>query len=353
VSNKKKPLVLVVDDDESIRALLYRLMERDGYAVLTADDGQAGIEVATELLPEVILIDGLMPRMDGFQAVAALKRSERTANIPIIMITSLVDQESRLRALQAGANEFISKPIDRNEVSLRVRNMLMLREYTALLADRNRILEGVVEERSRQVFASHRETIERLARAASFKDEVTGAHVRRISHYTAELASALGMPAEFCETIRYASQMHDIGKIAIPEAILLKAGPLTDQEWEVMKTHTTAGARLLAGGESPYLRMGAEIALSHHELWDGSGYPASLKGPAIPISARIMNLCDQYDALRSERPYKPPLSHDRTVEVITKGDGRTSPGHFDPEILSLFQRLSPRFAEIFATLQSG
>jgi putative two-component system response regulator len=145
--------------------------------------------------------------------------------------------------------------------------------------------------------------------------------------------------------------MHDIGKIAIPEAILLKAGPLTAQEWEVMKTHTTAGARLLAGGESPYLRMGAEIALSHHELWDGSGYPASLKGPAIPISARIMNLCDQYDALRSERPYKPPLSHHRTVEVITKGDGRTSPSHFDPEILSLFQRLSPRFAEIFATLQ--
>jgi putative two-component system response regulator len=353
VSNKKRPLVLVVDDDESIRALLYRLMERDGYTVLTADDGQAGIEVATELLPDVILIDGLMPRMDGFQAVAALKRSERTANIPIIMITSLVDQESRLRALQAGANEFISKPIDRNEVGLRVRNMLMLREYTALLADRNRILEGVVEERSRQLFASHRETIERLARAASFKDEVTGAHVRRISHYTAELASALGMPAEFCETIRYASQMHDVGKIAIPEAILLKAGPLTAPEWEVMKTHTTAGARLLAGGESPYLRMGAEIALSHHELWDGSGYPASLKGPAIPISARIMNLCDQYDALRSERPYKPPLSHDRTIEVITKGDGRTSPSHFDPEILSLFQRLAPRFAEIFATLQSG
>ena len=350
MENKKKPLVLVVDDDESITALLRHQMERDGYRVSTAENGATGIQIAGEENPDIILLDAVMPGLDGFRVAELLKASERTNTIPIIMVTALHDQESRLRALKAGAQEFLIKPIDRNEVSLRVRNMLMLREYSNFLADQNRTLGQMVEERSQQVLTSYRETIETLARAAAYKDEVTGAHVSRISHYTSELASTMGMNAAFCETIHYASQMHDIGKIAIPDAILLKAGPLTHDEWAVMKTHTILGGKLLGNGDSPYLQMGAEIALNHHERWDGAGYPAGLKGQLIPISARIMNICDQYDALRSERPYKKALSHDAAVEVITVGDGRTLPSHFDPDILAVFGRCAARFAEIFATV---
>jgi putative two-component system response regulator len=207
-----------------------------------------------------------------------------------------------------------------------------------------------VEERSRQVLASYRETIKTLSRAVAYKDEVTGAHVHRISFYTAELASAIGMNAAFCETIRYASPMHDIGKVAIPDAILLKAGPLTEAEWVIMKSHTTLGAQLLGGGDSPYLQMGAEIALNHHERWDGAGYPAGLEGERIPVSARIMNICDQYDALRSERPYKKALSHAAAVAVLGGGDGKTSRYHFDPEILLAFTRCEDRFREIYQTI---
>jgi putative two-component system response regulator len=344
---KKKPLVLVIDDDESVRSLLLRQMELDGYRVASAEDGASGARMADEQAPDIVLLDALMPGMDGFQVAETLKAGAHTSTIPIIMVTALDDQASRLRALKAGAQEFLTKPIDRNEVSLRVRNMLMLREYSNFLADQNRMLGQMVEERSRQVLTSYRETIETLARAAAYKDEVTGTHVRRISHYTGELALATGMDAAFCDTIRYASQMHDIGKIAIPDAILLKPGPLARDEWAIMKTHTTLGAQLLRGGDSPYLRMGAEIALHHHERWDGAGYPAGLKGQLIPIAARIMNICDQYDALRSERPYKRALSHDTAVEVITVGDGRTLPSHFDPDIVVAFRRCAERFREIF------
>lgn len=349
-SDKKKPLVLVVDDDEDIRALLTKQMEQDGYSVAKAEDGRDAIAAAGVVHPDVVLLDALMPEMDGFQVAEGLKSAEATRNVPIIMITALNDNESRLRALKVGVQEFLSKPIDRNEVSLRVRNMLMLKEYSNFLANQNRILEQRVEERSREVLESYRETIATLTRAASYKDEETGAHVRRISFYAEELAIALGMNAEFCETIHYASPMHDIGKIAVPDSILTKKGPLNEQEWTIMKSHTTVGAQLIGAGSSPYLQMGAEIALHHHERWDGGGYPAGLRGQRIPFSARIMNICDQYDALRSVRSYKTALSHETALEIITIGDGRTMPSHFDPDILEAFKRCAKRFEGIFETI---
>jgi putative two-component system response regulator len=347
--NKKKPSVLVVDDEESIRALLKRQMEGDGYTVLAAENGREAIALAERALPDVVLLDALMPVMDGFRVAETLKAGPATRNIPIIMVTALDDRESRLRALKAGVQEFLTKPVERNEVSLRVRNMLTLKEYANFLADQNRVLEQRIEERSREVFDSYRETIATLTRAASYKDEESGAHVGRISLYTEEIATSLGMNAAFCETIRYASPMHDIGKVAIPDAILHKAGPLTAEEWEVMKSHTTKGAQLIGSGNSPYLQMGAEIALHHHERWDGGGYPAGLRGQLIPFSARIMNICDQYDTLRSVRSYKVALSHERAVEIITRGDGRTLPSHFDPDVLDAFKRCSGRLRDIFET----
>jgi putative two-component system response regulator len=353
VKRENTPLALVVDDDETVRLLLRTQMELDGYRVATATDGETAIRKAVMETPDIVLLDALMPEMDGFQVLEMLKAADATRTVPVIMVTGMDDRDSRLRGLRAGAQDFLAKPIDCSEVSLRVRNMLMLREYSNHLSSQNRELGLMVEEHSHQVLASYRETIETLARAAAYKDEASGAHVQRISHYAAELACAMGMNAAFCETIRYASQMHDIGKIAIPDSILLKVGPLTHDEWEVMKTHTTLGARLLARGDSPYLQMGAEIALNHHERWDGGGYPQGLKGQHIPISARILNICDQYDALRSARPYKKALSHEAAFEVLTVGDDRTLLAHFDPDILLAFRRCEARFREIYATIVDG
>ena len=347
----KQPLVLVVDDDESMRALLEKQMELDGYRVVTAKHGAKALAECGTMLPDVVLLDALMPGMDGFQVTDMLRASDRTQAIPIIMVTVLDDHQSRLRALQAGVQEFISKPIDRAELSLRVRNVLMLRDYGKLLAEQNQILERRVEERSRQVVESYRETITTLCRAAGYKDQETGSHIRRISYYTEDMAHSLGMKPEFCETIRYASPMHDVGKIGIPDEILRKPGALSEGEWKIMQTHTSLGAELIGSGDSPYLRMGAEIALNHHERWDGSGYPAGLKGQDIPISARIMNVCDQYDALRSARPYKQPLSHRAAFEIITVGNDRTKPAHFDPDVLEAFKRSATRFREIFETIE--
>jgi len=347
----RKSSVLIVDDDESILLLLRKWMQSDGYVVELADNGVAAVAKADARSHDVVLLDAMMPEMDGFQVAETLKAAEHTRTMPIIMVTALEDPKSKLRALQAGVQEFVSKPIDRNELSLRVRNVLMLKQYNNLLADQNRVLEQRVEERSRQVIESYRETITTLCRAAGYKDQETGNHIQRISYYTEDIAHALGMDHSFCETIHYASPMHDIGKIAIPDAILTKRGPLNPEEWEVMKTHAGLGAQLLGDGDSPYLCMGAEIALHHHERWDGSGYPAGLKGEAIPISARIMNICDQYDALRSKRPYKQALTHEEAVEILTVGNERTMPAHFDPDVLEAFRHSLERFRDIFESIR--
>ena len=340
--------VLVVDDIPANVRLLEAKLSSEYFDVITATSGLQALEVARAEAPDIVLLDVMMPGMDGYEVARRLKAAERTKTVPIVMVTALDDRESRLQGLKAGAEDFLSKPIDRAELTMRVRNLLKLKEYADFLAQHNRILEQKVVKRTRQLTASHREAIATLTSAASYKDEETGAHVARISFYTVELAQELGLDAEFRDTIHYASPMHDVGKIAIPDAILGKPGKFEPQEWEIMKTHSGLGAKLLAGGRSPYLKMGAEIALGHHERWDGGGYPSGLKGEAIPLAARIMNICDQYDALRSKRPYKPAFTHERTLEIITVGDGRTMPGHFDPAVLAAFAKCTGRFREIYA-----
>jgi putative two-component system response regulator len=186
-----------------------------------------------------------------------------------------------------------------------------------------------------------------MTRAAEYKDEDTGAHVKRISYYSRELARMLGLDEEFVDKIFFASPMHDIGKIGIHDHVLLKPGGFTPEEWEVMKGHTSMGAKILGSGKSPYLKMGAEIALNHHERWDGGGYPNGKRDEAIPLAARIMNICDIYDALRSKRPYKPAFDHLKTVDIITRGDGRTQPEHFDPVIIAAFEQNHQSFRDIF------
>jgi putative two-component system response regulator len=320
--------------------------------VLCAADGVETLEMACAHAPDLILLDVMMPGMDGHEVAQRLKADTATASIPIIMVTALNDRESRLRGLEAGADEFLTKPVDHLELRVRVRHLLKLKEYSDFLANHARILEQQVSERTHQLTASYRETIATMTSAASYKDEATGSHVARISFYTVELAKLLGLGADFCDTIHYASPMHDIGKIAIPDAILGKPGGFEPDEWEIMKTHAALGQRMLAGSTSPYLMMGSDIAAGHHERWDGGGYPLGLQGEAIPLSARIVNICDQYDALRSKRPYKPAFTHEKTLEIIMVGDGRTLPSHFDPAILTAFGRSAARFREIFDELKS-
>jgi putative two-component system response regulator len=266
------------------------MLEPRGYLTEAAVSGSAALEAMERDPPDLVLLDVMMPGLNGYEVVARIKGSERLKSIPVIMITALDDRDARLQALAAGAEEFLSKPVDRAELWARVRNLLRLKEYTDFLSRHNTLLNEQVEARTAALRASHRDTIATMTRAASYKDEETGAHIERISHYCVRLGETLGMPAEFLDDIAFASPMHDVGKIAIPDAILFKETPFVAQEWRVMQSHAELGARLLAGSDSPYLRMGAEIALNHHERWDGTGYPTGRAGTDIPLAARIMSI---------------------------------------------------------------
>jgi|WetSurMetagenome_2_1015567.scaffolds.fasta_scaffold00172_9 putative two-component system response regulator len=342
-----KSKILIVDDDEDDVMLTKDILTEAGY---TSVDSTLTPEVAPALHAEtnydLILLDLLMPGMDGFAVMEKLKTVETEGYLPVFVITGGPDMKAR--ALQAGAKDFVAKPVDPTELLSRVHNMLEVRLLYKKLHERNAALEASVRERTADLKQTYLETVVAMTRAAEYKDENTGDHLERIGFFCKETANLLGCDADFADRMFFASPMHDIGKISVPDHILLKPAALTPDEWEIMKGHTTLGAKILGNCRAPYLRTGAEIAQNHHERWDGSGYPNGLIETAIPLSARIMHLCDIYDALRCKRPYKPPLAHETAVEIITKGDGRTMPGHFDPVVLDAFERHSGRYRELFS-----
>lgn len=338
--------VLIVDDKEANILLLERMLRGAGYASVTStmDPSEVrGLHLKNRY--DLILLDLQMPVMDGFQVMEGLKDIDSDGYLPVLVITAQPDH--KLRALQAGAKDFISKPFELAEVLLRVHNMLEVRLLHSELLKHNDVLEKRVRERTTDLQESYQESIFTMVRAAEFKDEDTGAHVLRISYYCRELSRILGQDETFVDRIFFASPMHDIGKIGIHDDVLLKPGSFAPDEWEVMKGHALMGAKILGNSKSPYLQMGAEIALNHHERWDGGGYPNGKKGEAIPLSARIMNICDVYDALRSKRPYKSAFDHPTATDIISHGDGRTRPEHFDPAILDVFKRHHELFRDIF------
>jgi putative two-component system response regulator len=363
----KTPLILIADDEARNIKLLTALCKKMKYRTISAGSGNEAIEKAIQQQPDVILMDVMMPEMNGFEATDALKQNKLTKHVPIIIVSALDSRDDRLMGISKGADDFLTKPIDPEEMIVKLKNNLKIKQYHDLLEDHNKALEQHVKERTwtlkkafleldktyKNIKVSYRETIYRLTLAAEFKDEDTGEHIKRVSFYTKILAQEMGLDSEFVENIFHSSPMHDIGKVGIPDSTLFKPGPHTTYEWEIMKKHTEIGAKILGGSESPFLKMAEEIALTHHERWDGTGYPHGLKGDDIALSGRIMNIADQYDALRSKRPYKPAFDHYKATKIITSGDDRTMPGHFDPQVLNAFKKLADDFNTIYEENQNS
>jgi len=344
----KSSLVAIVDDEHSVTSLLSTLLEHEGYKTACFNSGSEFLDYLKNDRVDIVLLDLMMPGLTGFDVIKSIRENETIEYTPILIISSLTDRETRLKALSLGIDDFLSKPIDREELWLRVRNTLKVKAYQDYLLNEKLILEWTVKQDAEDIQLSHIETIRTLIIASEYRDDETGAHVGRIGLYAKKLAELKGLSPEYIDALYYASALHDIGKLAIPDSILQKKGALTNEEFQQIKQHTVIGERILSSASiSPYLKLGGEVALTHHECWDGSGYPKGLRGADIPLGGRIVAICDVYDALRSPRPYKPAFSHEKTISIFRHGDGRTCPEKFDPELLRLFLANEDAFAEIY------
>ena len=342
--------ILIVDDEPSNVLLLERILRQAGYDDLrsTRDPCEA-VALYEQLEPDLLLLDLHMPVMDGFAVLRALT-SLRSAGayLPVIVLTADATQEAKHRALAEGATDFLTKPLDRIEVLLRIENQLRTRQLHRQLAEQNDLLEQRVEERTRDLEAARVETLQCLARVTELRDDDTGRHAERVGMMSSILAAALGLDDEQVQLVRRAAPLHDCGKIGIPDFILLKPGRLTAEEFAAMQLHATLGVEILTGLESPVLRLAAEIAGTHHERWDGSGYPAALQGNQIPLGGRIVGLVDVFDALTHERPYKSAWTVDAAAAEIKQQAGK----QFDPAVVEAFTQQLPSLVATFETVES-
>ncbi len=323
--------VLIVDDEPTNLKLLGQILQGK-YQLSFATDGIKALEGAKKVKPDIILLDIMMPVMDGYETCSQLKDNPETSKIPVIFVSAMGEIEDEHRGFEVGGVDYITKPVSAPIVHARVKTHLAL-------YDQNRMLEKMVQQRTKQLRQAFDkleiyslDSIHRLMKASEYKDEHTGAHIQRMSQFSAAVARQIGFNENETKSILHTAPMHDVGKIGIPDHILLKPDKLTADEWEIMKQHTTFGGNILTGSEADYLKLGEVIALTHHEKWDGSGYPKGLSGKQIPIEGRIVAITDVFDALTSKRPYKEPFSIEKSFAIIEEGRGN----HFDPAVVDAF-----------------
>lgn len=330
--------ILIVDDESANLKLLDKMLSGQGYdRLVLVQDPREVLARYGEARPDLILLDINMPHLDGYQVIEQLKSLNDVLLPPIIILTAQLGHEHLIKALAAGVRDFIGKPFDRTELLMRVQNLLDAQVAHRMLHDQKAVLEEMVHARTEALNQTRLQVVRRLGRAAEYRDNETGLHIIRMSQISALLAKSLGWSDLDCELMLHASPMHDVGKIGIPDAILLKPGKFEPDEWEVMKTHASIGADILDDDNSDLLRLAREIALNHHEKWDGSGYPNGLSQANIPQSARIVAVADVFDALTSSRPYKKAWTVEDAVAFILDNGGM----HFDPEVAAHFENCLP------------
>jgi len=340
---------LIVDDQPTNLQVLGKRLLIENYSIMAAMNGKIALEMVEERKPDLILLDIMMPEMSGFEVCKILKQNPKTQSIPIIFLTAKKDPDDIVNAFNLGAVDYVSKPFNYAELLSRIRTHTQLKilqdSLELAVADRTKKLNNALDEVKlihNQLRGAHYETIKRLAQAADYRDNETGMHIHRMSHYSRILGKAMGLNDEESEQLQNASTMHDIGKIGIPDVILLKPGKLDKEEFEIMKNHSFIGAKLLAGIDSDLCRLAETIAFTHHEKWNGEGYPNGISGKNIPLEGRIAAVADVFDALTSVRPYKTAWPVNDAINLLIQEKGQ----HFDPEIVDLFLENKPEILHI-------
>lgn len=348
-SNARSHTILIVDDSEANRMVLEGQVITLGHTPVLAENGLVALKKVTDIQPDLLLLDIMMPKMDGYQVLARLKSDSTMCHIPVIMVSANDEIESVVKCIEQGAIDYLVKPFSPVLLKARIKAALankLLHDqeeaYRETIRKYNEKLEERVRERTKDLEETRLEVIQRLGRAAEYRDNETGQHVLRMSHYSARMAKELGVNDEGCHLLLLTSPMHDIGKIGIPDGILLKPGPLTDDERKIMETHSNIGGEILGGGKSELIKMAETIALTHQEKWDGTGYPKGLKGKEIPLVGQITAICDVFDAITSKRPYKEASSIEEALEYITIQSGK----HFNPHLVKIFLKIVPDLKKI-------
>lgn len=357
--------IMIVDDEAVNIKVTRKYLEQDGYKnFITVTDARRAMRALDESDPDLVLLDIVMPNVSGLDILEEIRRRPDLQNLPVVILTASTDPETKLSALRLGATDFLAKPVDPSELTPRVRNMLIVKEHADHLEAHAERLEKAVQQRTEELAYSRKHVIECLARAAEYRDDDTGRHIVRVGRYAGIIAEEIGYDDEYCDQIEQAAQLHDVGKIAIPDAILKKRGqldeadyglmkkhclfghkiirPMGDSDTRILRSHPELGAHILNVESSAVIRMAARIALTHHEKFDGSGYPIGLAGEDIPIEGRITAVADVFDALSSERPYKKPFPREKCFEIMRGESG----SHFDPDVLDAFFRRSEEIVAI-------
>jgi putative two-component system response regulator len=335
--NGKSATILIVDDQDSNLRLLERVLTNAGYSsFVSTSDPLKAVDLYIQYKPDLVVLDLHMPQLDGLGVLERLNAHvPADAYVPVLVLTGDLSPTSKQRALSAGAKDFLGKPFDPLEVVLRIKNLLEARSLYLTLQRQNDVLEDKVAQRRLELEEAQLEILERLGRTAEFRDDDTMQHTQRVGAISARIAEVLGLPSTLARTLRLAAPLHDIGKIGVPDNILLKLGKLTEEEYDKIKTHTSIGARILSGSSHLLLQMAEQIAETHHERWDGNGYLAGLKGEEIPLVSRIVAVADVFDALTHQRPYKDPWPVEEAMREIESQSGL----HFDPDVVAALRQV--------------